>query len=76
LFKHISGIWFVQGQSCFSPFSFFSLVMTFMLPNLNFTEAFRYYDDDDDEMTMTMIIMMMILKMTVAIMKMMLIVFL
>lgn len=52
--------------------------MTFMLPNLNFTEAFGYYDDDDDEMTMTMtmIIMMMILKMTAGIMKMMLIVFL
>lgn len=50
--------------------------MTYMLPTLNFVEACGYYDDDDMTMTMTMIIMMMILKMTAAIMKMMLIVFL
>lgn len=46
-----------KDKVVFLLFLFFSLVMTFMLPVLNFVEAYGYYDDDDDndddEMTMT-----------------------
>lgn len=48
----------------FFSFFFFSLVMTYMLPTLNFVEACGYYDDDDDEMTMTMTTKIVIVMIT------------
>ena len=48
----------------FFSFFLFSLVMTYMLPTLNFVEACGYYDDDDDEMTMTMTTKIVIVMIT------------
>ena len=50
----------------FFSFFFFSLVMAYMLPTLNFVEACGYYDDDDDddEMTMTMTTKIVIVMIT------------